>query len=176
MVTTPTYHQDDPAADTAPVQRDWISRAGNVQHVAGAGLVDIWKITGPLDPLACAAAPGARAASACYQVGVAYPLDNALFQWEEGARRLRELEAEPRGADRGAAPWTRSATSSAAGSARPSPRRSWPTSTAAGTDWCLEAARAAAPMAAVDLDPQAIVDGAFFLYLRGRLRTTRAAG
>ena len=31
-----------------------------------------------------------------------------------------------------------------------------------GTDWCLEAARHAAPMAAVDLDPQAIVDGAFY--------------
>ena len=36
-----------------------------------------------------------------------------------------------------------------------------------GTDWCLEAARRAAPMAAVDLDTQAIVDGAFYLYLRG---------
>jgi hypothetical protein len=62
VVTTPTYHQDDPGADTAPVQRDWISRAGNVQHVAGANLVDVWKVTGPLDPLACAnpaeAAPG----------------------------------------------------------------------------------------------------------------------
>jgi hypothetical protein len=58
VVTTPTYHQDDPAADTAPVQRDWISRAGNVQRVAGENLVDVWKITGPLDPLACAAPPG----------------------------------------------------------------------------------------------------------------------
>jgi hypothetical protein len=55
VVTTPTYHQDDPAADTAPVQRDWISRAGNVERVAGAGLVDVWRVTGPLDPLACAA-------------------------------------------------------------------------------------------------------------------------
>jgi len=55
VVTTPTYHQDDPAADTAPVQRDWISRAGNIQRVAGANLVDVWKVTGPLDPLACAA-------------------------------------------------------------------------------------------------------------------------
>ena len=55
VITTPTYHQDDPAADTAPPQRDWISHAGNVQHVASAGLVDIWKITGTLDPLACAA-------------------------------------------------------------------------------------------------------------------------
>jgi hypothetical protein len=53
VVTTPTYHQDDPAADTAPVQSDWISRAVNVQRVVGAGLVDIWKITGPLDPIAC---------------------------------------------------------------------------------------------------------------------------
>jgi hypothetical protein len=58
VVTTPTLHQDDPAADTAPVQRDWISRAGNVRRVAGAGLVDVWKITGPLAPEACAAPPG----------------------------------------------------------------------------------------------------------------------
>ena len=57
VVTTPTYHQDDPAADTAPRQRQWISRAGNVQRVAGANLVDVWKVTGPLDPLACSA-PG----------------------------------------------------------------------------------------------------------------------
>jgi hypothetical protein len=55
VVTTPTYHQDDPAADTVPVQRNWISHAGNIQHVLGAGLVDVWKVTGPLDPLACAA-------------------------------------------------------------------------------------------------------------------------
>jgi hypothetical protein len=57
VVTTPTYHQDDPAADTAPRQRQWISRAGNVQRVAGGNLVDVWKVTGPLDPLACSA-PG----------------------------------------------------------------------------------------------------------------------
>jgi hypothetical protein len=60
IVTTPEYHQDDPAADTAPVQKSWISRTVNVQHVAGAGLVDVWKVTGPLDPIACAQAqPGA---------------------------------------------------------------------------------------------------------------------
>jgi hypothetical protein len=57
VITTPTYHQDDPAADTAPVQRDWISRGGNVKRVAGANLVDVWKVTGTLDPLACAAPP-----------------------------------------------------------------------------------------------------------------------
>jgi hypothetical protein len=63
VVTTPTYHQDDPAADTAPVQRDWISRAGNVTRVAGAGLVDVWKVTGPLDPLACVGGAGAPSAT-----------------------------------------------------------------------------------------------------------------
>jgi hypothetical protein len=57
VITTPTYNQDNPAADKAPVQREWISRAG-VQRVAGANLVDVWRVTGPLDPLACAAPPG----------------------------------------------------------------------------------------------------------------------
>jgi hypothetical protein len=61
VITTPTYHQDDPAADTAPVQRDWISRAGDVKRVAGANLVDVWKVTGPLNPLACAAPGGGGA-------------------------------------------------------------------------------------------------------------------
>jgi hypothetical protein len=55
VVTTPTYHQDDPAADKTPIQRRWISHAGNVKRVAGTGLVDVWRITGPLDPLACTA-------------------------------------------------------------------------------------------------------------------------
>jgi hypothetical protein len=60
VVTTPTFHQDNPAADTAPVQRTWISRAQNVQHVAGAGLVDVWRITGPLAPEACVATSGGK--------------------------------------------------------------------------------------------------------------------
>jgi hypothetical protein len=99
---------------------------------------------------------------------VAYPLDNALFQWEEGASRLRELDSsDPR-----AARTARRAVEAIREELR---RRIGPTFSAQeladlysrGTDWCLEAARIAAPMAAVDLDPQAIVDGAFFLYLRG---------
>jgi hypothetical protein len=60
VITTPAFHQDDPAADTAPVQRNWISHGGNIQRVAGARLVDVWKITGPIDPLACAAPPGSK--------------------------------------------------------------------------------------------------------------------
>jgi hypothetical protein len=61
IVTTPTYHQDDPAADTAPAQSSWVSRTGNVQRVAGANLVDVWRVTGPLNPLACAAPAGSGA-------------------------------------------------------------------------------------------------------------------
>jgi hypothetical protein len=64
VITTPTYHQDDPAADTAPIQRRWIARAGNVQRVAGANLVDVWRVTGPLDPLACVAPAGTAPPSA----------------------------------------------------------------------------------------------------------------
>jgi len=64
VITTPTYHQDNPAADAVPIQRTWISHAGNIRRVAGAGLVDIWKVTGPLDPLACTAHHGGAPPSA----------------------------------------------------------------------------------------------------------------
>lgn len=98
---------------------------------------------------------------------MAYPLDNALFQWEEGAGRLRDLSSDLRAA--------RTAYRAVDAIREELRRRIGPTFSAQeladlygrGTDWCLEAARRAAPMAAVDLDPQAIVDGAFFLYLRG---------
>jgi hypothetical protein len=98
---------------------------------------------------------------------VPYPLDNAIFQWEEGKRRLGELSADPRAA--------RTARRSVDAIRDELRRRIGPTFTAQeladlyaqGTDWALEAARRAAPMSAVDLDPQAIVDGAFNEYLRG---------
>ena len=98
---------------------------------------------------------------------MAYPLDNALYQWEEGARRLRELSRSPRTA--------RSAGRVVEAIRDELRRRIGPTFTAQeladlygrGTDWALEAARHAAPMEAVDLDTEAVVDGAFWLYLRG---------
>ena len=98
---------------------------------------------------------------------MAYPVDNALYQWEEGERRLRELSREPRAAGR---------LNRAVGAVRDELRRRiGPTFTAAeladlygaGTDWALEAVRWAMPEEAADLDPQAVVDGAFYLYLRG---------
>jgi hypothetical protein len=98
---------------------------------------------------------------------VAYPLDSALYQWEDGHRRLRELSADPRIASR-----VTRAVEAIRDELR---RRIGPTFSASdladlygrGTDWCLEAARWAMPEEAVDLDPQAIVDGTFYLYLRG---------
>jgi hypothetical protein len=54
LVTSPGYEQDDPEANVAPVERDWISRAGAVERVAGGELVDVWRLDGPLDPTICA--------------------------------------------------------------------------------------------------------------------------
>jgi hypothetical protein len=98
---------------------------------------------------------------------VPYPLDNAIFQWEEGASRLRELSRQPRSA--------RTASRAVDAIRDELRRRIGPTFSAqeladlyaGGTDWALEAARRVAPMDAVDLDTEAIVDGAFYLYLRG---------
>lgn len=96
-----------------------------------------------------------------------YPLDNAIYQWEEGHRRLREHSEDPRLARR-----LNRVVEAVRDELR---RRIGPTFTVnelaelygRGTDWCLEAARRAAPTEAADLDPQAITDGAFYLHLRG---------
>jgi hypothetical protein len=96
-----------------------------------------------------------------------YPLDSAIYQWEEGYRRLREQADDPRRAD---------SLDRAVEAIRDELRRRiGPTFTAGdladlygrGTDWCLEAARWAAPEESADLDPQAIIDGSFYMYLRG---------
>jgi hypothetical protein len=93
---------------------------------------------------------------------MAYPLANALFQWEEGNRRFEEMRDEP-GSHRAA--WR------AIGAIQDELRRRiGPTFTAAGlaefygqgTDWCQEVALAAAP----ELEPQLLADAAFWLYLR----------
>jgi hypothetical protein len=96
---------------------------------------------------------------------VSYPLENALFQWEEGWRELQGLRgdaAERRHADR------------VVGAIHDELRRRiGPTFSAeelaqlyaGGTDWCLEVAMEAAP--AVRSDPQTLADAAFWIYLRG---------
>ncbi|HET9162634.1 MAG TPA: hypothetical protein VFN89_04210 [Solirubrobacterales bacterium] len=93
-----------------------------------------------------------------------YPLENALFQWEEGLRALRAIDAprERRQADRVVAAIQDELR-----------RRIGPTFSAAeladlygrGTDWCLQVATDAAPGLAAD--GQSLADAAFWLYLRG---------
>jgi hypothetical protein len=95
---------------------------------------------------------------------MAYPLENALFQWEEGWRALQAIE-DPR---------ERRLAERVTGAIRDELRRRiGPTFTAAelaelygaGTDWCLQIALDAAP--AVAGDGRALADAAFWQYLRG---------
>ena len=91
-------------------------------------------------------------------------LENALFQWEEGRRRLQELAEDPttgRRADR--------VVDAIREELR---RRVGVTFTAAelaecyaqGTEWCLRVAGEVTPYVA---DAQALADAAFWLYLQG---------
>jgi hypothetical protein len=95
---------------------------------------------------------------------VGYPLENALFQWEEGWRELQAID-DPRSrrmADR--------VVEAIRDELR---RRIGPTFTAAqladlygsGTDWCQRVALDVAP--AIEGDAQTLGDAAFWLYLRG---------
>lgn len=93
-----------------------------------------------------------------------YPLENALFQWEEGWRALQGLQdpAERRRAD--------TLVAAVQDDLR---RRIGPTFRAAelaelygrGTDWCLQVALDTVPR--METDPQSLADAAFWLYLRG---------
>jgi hypothetical protein len=95
---------------------------------------------------------------------MSYPLENALFQWEEGLRILRAIDdpRERRQADR------------VVGAVQDELRRRiGPTFQAAdlaelygrGTDWCLQVALDAVPN--LTTDPRSLADAAFWLYLRG---------
>jgi hypothetical protein len=94
---------------------------------------------------------------------VSYPLENALFQWEEGWRALQAID-EPRE--------RRQADRVVAAIQDELRRRIGPTFSAAelaelygrGTDWCLQVATDAAPGSA---DSRSLADAAFWLYLRG---------
>jgi hypothetical protein len=94
---------------------------------------------------------------------MSYPLENALFQWEEGVRALKAIEGprERRQADR------------VVGVIQDELRRRiGPTFSAAelaelygrGTDWCLQVGMDAVPGLAGDA--RSLADAAFWLYLR----------
>lgn len=95
---------------------------------------------------------------------MAYPLDNALFQWEEGYRALQAID-DPRRrrmADR--------VIEAIRDELR---RRIGPTFSAEelaelygrGTDWCQQVAIDVAPP--IEDEAQSLGDAAFWLYLRG---------
>lgn len=95
---------------------------------------------------------------------MAYPLANALYQWEEGHRALEAID-DPR---------ARNLADRVVETVREELRRRiGPTFTAAelaelygrGTDWCLQVAIDVAP--AIEGDAQSLADAAFWLYLRG---------
>jgi hypothetical protein len=95
---------------------------------------------------------------------VAYPLENALFQWEEGWKALQSLtDARSR----------RLADRVVEAIREELRRRIGPTFTAAelaelygrGTDWCQQVAIDVAP--AIEAEAQSLGDAAFWLYLRG---------
>jgi hypothetical protein len=95
---------------------------------------------------------------------VAYPLENALFQWEEGWRELQAI-TDPRA--------RRLADRVVEAVREELRRRIGPTFTAAelaelygrGTDWCLQVAIDVAP--AAEGSAQSLADAAFWGYLRG---------
>jgi hypothetical protein len=93
-----------------------------------------------------------------------YPLENALFQWEDGYRSLQALSD----------PKQRRLSDRVVDAVRVELRRRiGPTFSAAelaalygaGTDWCLQVALDVAP--SLDGDAQSLADAAFWLYLRG---------
>jgi hypothetical protein len=94
---------------------------------------------------------------------VPYPVDNALFQWEDGWRALQALEGDRRE--------LRSAEAVVEGIRDELRLRIGATFTVAaladlygeGTDWCLAIAREIAPRA----DGRALADAAFWLHRRG---------
>jgi hypothetical protein len=95
---------------------------------------------------------------------MAYPLDNALFQWESGKRRLDEI-SEPR---------ERRLADRLVGAIRDELRRRiGPTFSAEelaelyaeGTDWCQQVAIDVTPT--IEEEAQSLADAAFWLYLRG---------
>jgi hypothetical protein len=95
---------------------------------------------------------------------VSYPIENALFQWEEGRRALQAI-AEPR---------RRRLADRVVDAIREELRRRiGPTFSAAeladlygeGTDWAQQVTLDVAP--SIEADSQPLADAAFWLYLRG---------
>ncbi len=95
---------------------------------------------------------------------MSYPIENGLYQWEEGWRSYQALADDP--------PLRRRADRVVAAVRDELQRRLGPTFRAAdladvygsGTDWCQQVALETDPGA--EIDPTMLADAAFWLYLR----------
>jgi hypothetical protein len=94
-----------------------------------------------------------------------YPIENALFQWEEGYRRFEDVRDDPRAYRRAhrAVDAVRDELRRRIG--RTFRARQLAGLYAEGTDWAAEIVAGESPDAPVD--PASLTDAAFWLYLRG---------
>jgi hypothetical protein len=98
---------------------------------------------------------------------LSYPVDNALFEWEEGYRRLQELTDRP-----SLYTWVNQVIDAVRDDLR---RRVGATFTVAeladeygrGTEWVLEIANRMDPEGTISWDPQLLAGAAFHMHLRG---------
>jgi hypothetical protein len=98
---------------------------------------------------------------------VSYPVDNAIYQWEDGYSRLQAISSDAR--------LYRSVLRVIDSVRDELRRRVGATFTVGeladlygrGTDWCLEIAAAIGPEQATGWDPQIVTDAAFYMHLRG---------
>jgi hypothetical protein len=93
-----------------------------------------------------------------------HPVENALFQWEEGGRRLRDAPPDERAA-------LERVTERIVRELRRRLGGAFTTSElvdlyAMGTDWCLDVALVAAPNEPHAWEAQTVADAAFARYLR----------
>lgn len=109
--------------------------------------------------------PVSGPSAGCNLGEVSYPLENGLYQWEEGWRSYQALTGDP--------PARRRADRIVAAVRDELQRRLGPTFRAGdladlygrGTDWCQQVALETDPGS--ELDPSTLADAAFWLYLRG---------
>ena len=93
-----------------------------------------------------------------------HAIQNALFQWEEGGRRLREASAADRATlERVTERIVRELRRRLGGAFTTAELADL---YAAGTDWCLDLAIATAPDEPRAWDAQTVVDAAFAQYVR----------
>ena len=103
LVTAPFLNFLHPGDPIPSPEARWLRGEAAVAPVLRSGPVTVWKVRGELDPAACGPRNAplreipdtprlSRRAGWVISAAMSYPLENALFQWEEGYRELQALE------------------------------------------------------------------------------------